>query len=270
MTARIDRWVRIALAAAALALAAGAAAAEPRAGLDVDTALAASQAAIGRKLGDYAFQAAGGRQVRLADYRGKPLLVAFIYTGCTSACPATTKQLAEAVRAAQAIVGAGEFRVLTIGFNLPFDTPEAMRDHLQRFGISAAWWHSVTPYEAQLAQLTSDFGFSYAPTSWGFDHIGQVTIVDAGGTIYRQVYGDFPIRRLVDPLKELIEGTPMPMASVAGLIDRIRLLCTVYDPRTNRYRFKTAIVAEILSFTAIALAVAWFVWRERRRRRTSG
>jgi protein SCO1/2 len=259
--------VRSALAAAALAFIAGAASAAADAALDVDAALAASQAAIGRRPGDYAFQAAGGRQVRLADYRGKPLLVAFIYTGCTAACPATTRQLARTVQAAQAIVGAGEFRVLTIGFNLPFDTPEAMRDHAQRFGIALPWWHFVTPYGAQLAQLTSDFGFSYVPTSWGFDHIAQITIVDAGGTIYRQLYGDLPLRRVVDPLKELIEGTPLPVASVADLIDRVRLLCTVYDPRTNRYRFKTTIIAEIVSFTVITVGIGWFVWSERRRRR---
>jgi protein SCO1/2 len=237
--------------------------------LDPDAALAASQRAIGGTPGDYAFRAAGGRQVRLGDYRGKPLLVNFIYTGCMSACPATTKQLAETVRAAQAIVGASEFRVLTIGFNLPFDTPEAMRDHAQRFGIAAPGWDFVAAYEPQLEQLTRDFGFSYVPTSWGFDHIGQVTIVDAAGRIYRQVYGDFPVRRVVDPLKELIEGTPLPVSSVADLIERVRLLCTLYDPRTNTYRFKPSIIAESVSFAAIALALGWFVWRERRRRRSA-
>jgi protein SCO1/2 len=244
-----------------------AAAAHSEPALDPDAAMAESQAAIGRKPGDYAFRVAGGRQVRLADYRGKPLVVSFVYTGCTAACPATTRQLAQSARAAQAIVGADAFGILSIGFNLPYDSPEAMREHAKRFGLALPSWQFATPYEAQLGDLTRDFGFSFVPTSWGFDHVAQITILDATGRIYRQVYGDFEVRRLVDPLKELIEGTPLPVTSFSDLVDRVRLLCTIYDPRTNTYRFKTVIIGEIASFAAITLAVAWFVWRERRRGR---
>jgi protein SCO1/2 len=145
-----------------------------------------------------------------------------------------------------------------------------MRDHARRFGIDMPGWDFVAAYEPQRDALTRDFGFSFVATAWGFDHVEQISIVDAQGRIYRQVYGDFRVREVVDPLKELIEGTPVPVSSVSRLIDRVRLLCTVYDPRTNRYRFKTIILAEILSFVSVTVAVAWFVWRERRRRREGG
>jgi len=249
-----------------LALSAGAWAAEPA--LDPDAALRTSQAAIGRRLADYAFLDRNGRQVRLADYLGKPLLVNFVYTGCNSACPLTTKLLADAIRKARGVVGSDSFRVLTIGFNLPYDSPEAMRDFSRRFGLDAANWEFLTPFDAQLGALTADFGFTWQPTSWGFDHVTQVTVVDREGRIYRQVYGDtFSIWLLIDPLKELIEGTPVPVRSLADFVERVRILCTVYDPRTNTYRFKTTIIAEIVSFGAITVALAGFVWFERRRRR---
>lgn len=260
----------IALAAAVAPLcAAGAIAADgASSALDPDAALRASQAAIGRKLADYAFLDRQGRQVRLADFRGKPLLVSFVYTGCTSACPPTTKLLADVIRKARGVVGTDKFRVLTIGFNLPYDSPESMRDFARRFGIDTPDWEFLTPYDAQVQALTHDLGFSYARTSWGFDHITQVTVVDQGGAIYRQVYGDtFPISLLIDPLKELIEGTPVPMRSLGDFVERVRILCTLYDPRTNTYRFKTTIIAEIISFTAITIVLVWFVWHERRRRR---
>lgn len=237
-------------------------------GLDPDAALKVSQAAIGRQLADYAFLDRSGRQVRLADYRGKPLLVNFVYTGCMAACPPTTKLLADAIRKARGVVGSDSFRVLTIGFNLPYDSPDAMRDFARRFGLDAANWDFLTPFDAQLNGLTADFGFSYRPTSWGFDHITQVTVVDRDGRIYRQVYGDtFPIWLLIDPLKELIEGTPVPVRSLGDFVERVRILCTVYDPNTNTYRFKTTVIAEIISFAAITVTLVWFVWFERRRRR---
>jgi protein SCO1/2 len=251
-----------------LAFAAAAWPAETAPALDPDAALKASQAAIGRQLGDFAFLDRNRRQVRLADYRGKPLLVSFVYTGCTSVCPPTTKLLAQSIRKAQGVVGSDSFHVLSIGFNLPQDSPEAMRDFARRFGIDAPNWEFLTPYEAQLGQLASDFGFSYVPTSWGFDHITQVTVVDQQGRIYRQVYGDdFPIVRLVDPLKELIEGTPVPVKSFADFIERVRILCTLYDPRANAYRFDISVIGEIAAFFVVAIALLAFISLELYKRR---
>ena len=255
------------LAAAWAGLALGAAEAPPPA-LDPDAALKASQAAIGRQLGDFTFLDRNHRQVRLADYRGKPLLVNFVYTGCSSECPLTTKLLAQAIRKAQGVVGSDSFRVLTIGFNLPYDSPEAMRDFARRFGLDAGNWEFLTPYEGQLAALTGDFGFTYARTAWGFDHMTQVTVVDQRGKIYRQVYGDdFSIVQLINPLKELIEGTPVPVKSLADFVERVRILCTVYDPRANAYRFDISVIGEIAAFLVIAVALLSFIVFELRKRR---
>src|SRR5688500_19964346 len=64
---------------------------------DEKLALKESQAAIGRQVGDYRFLNSDGKEVRLSDLRGKPLVVHFIYTGCFQVCPATTQVLATAV-----------------------------------------------------------------------------------------------------------------------------------------------------------------------------
>jgi len=40
---------------------------------------------------------------------------------------------------------------------------------------------------------------------------------------------------LVEPLKDAVYGAG-GLRSVAGLIDRIKLICTVYDPAARRYR----------------------------------
>src|SRR5690606_23753876 len=56
-------------------------------GLDSETALRTSQAVVGSTPGDYTLRNRDGQQVRLSSYRGKPLLVSFIYTGCFHICP---------------------------------------------------------------------------------------------------------------------------------------------------------------------------------------
>jgi protein SCO1/2 len=259
------RW---ACALVALSVGIACAAQSSERGFDSNAAVRASQAALGRELGDFALLDRDGRQVRFADYRGKPLLVNFVYTGCTSVCPLTTKLLAQAIRKAQGVVGSDSFRVLTIGFNLPYDSPRAMRDFARRFGIESANWLFLSPYEGQVADLTANFGFSYVRTAWGFDHITQVTVVDRQGRIFRQVYGDeFPITQLIDPLKQLVEGTPVPARSLSELLERVRILCTVYDPSSNAYRFNITVIGEMASFLVIAIALLTFLGAEIRKRR---
>ena len=50
---------------------------------DEKLALKESQAAIGRQVGNYLLRDSEGRTVRLQDLRGKPLVVNFVYTGCS-------------------------------------------------------------------------------------------------------------------------------------------------------------------------------------------
>jgi protein SCO1/2 len=236
--------------------------------LDPDRALKTSQAVIGKQVGDYAFLDRQGRQVRLADYRGKPLVVSFVYTGCFSVCPTTTAQLAKAIREARKTLGTGSFRVATIGFNLPYDSPQAMSDFARRYGIDDPSWEFLSPFAQQLPRLVADLGFEYVPTGGGFDHLTQLTILDAEGKVFRQVYGDeFALPLLVDPLQQLVTGTPLAAASLAELVERIRIICTVYDPRTGRYRFKTSVIGEIVSFGLVTVALFGFLWHDRRKRR---
>lgn len=272
--ARVATGFRAAAACVLVALAASAAAqnvtggAQGGAALDADRALKKSQAAIGNRVGDYAFVDRQGRQVRLADYRGKPVVVSFVYTGCFSVCPTTTAQLAKAIREARKTLGTGAFRVVTVGFNLPYDSPEAMRDFARRYGIDDPSWEFLSPYEPQLGALVADLGFEYVRTPGGFDHLTQLTILDAEGKVFRQVYGDeFALPLLIDPLQVLVTGTPMPLTSLAELLERVRIVCTVYDPKSGRYRFKTSVVGDVVSFVLIGVTIFGFLWHDRRKRR---
>jgi protein SCO1/2 len=236
---------------------------------DQKLALRESQAAIGRTVGDYTLRDTAGRTVRLAELRGKPLVVNFVYTGCFQVCPASTQFLARAVAEAERTLGPGTFRVATIGFNLPFDTPGAMGDFRRKHAVVSPNWLFLSPDAQTLPRLVADFGFRYESTAAGFDHLLQASIVDAQGRIYRQVYGDsFDTPLFVGPLLELAQGKPVPQGNLRALFEQVKLLCTVYDPVAGRYRVNTVIVAELLVGTSIILGILTFLvveWRRRRR-----
>ena len=236
---------------------------------DEKAALKDSQAAIGREVGDYRFTDSDGRGVRLSELRGKPLVVSFIYTGCFQVCPATTQFLARAVAEAERTLGPGSFRVATIGFNLPFDSPAAMKDFRRKFALASPNWLFLTPEADALARLTADFGFRYQPTPAGFDHLLQASIVDAQGRIYRQVYGDsFETPQFVGALLQLAQNRPVAQGNVEALWEQVKLLCTVYDPASGRYRLNYAVFIEVFTGATVLLGTLWFVasgWRRRRR-----
>jgi protein SCO1 len=238
-------------------------------GLDANEALRASQAAVGAPVGDFTLLDREGRPVRLASYRGKPLLVNFIYTGCFQVCPAATRSLDDAVQALQARFGTGRFNVVSIGFNQPADAPQAMKAFAAQHRIARADWDFLSPPPAIVEPLARDFGFRYLATPAGFDHLLQVTMVDAQGRIARQVYGDRLAVDLMEPMQQLLDGTPVPgLLPLAGVVERIRLLCTVYDPKTGTYRVDYSLALEIAGGLTFAAAMAFYMfneWRGRRR-----
>jgi len=231
-------------------------------------ALQRSQAAVGRVVGDYTLEDSEGRPVRLSSLRGKPLLISFVYTGCFSVCPITTRTLKRAVESAMRTLGRDSFNVASIGFNIPFDTPAALRTFAGQQGVYFPNWLFLSPDAQTLEGLARDVGFSYAGAAGGFDHITQVTILDQGGRVYRQVYGDtFPLPQLVGPLRELLTGTPPAAESLTGFIERVRLLCTVYDPTTGGYRYNYSILFELFGGLMGLSAMTIFLLHELRKTR---
>jgi protein SCO1/2 len=233
---------------------------------DYRRALAISQAAIGGSVGDYRMRSSDGRTVSLRDLRGKPLLVHLVYTGCFQSCPVATRFLARAVRDARAALGEDAFRVVSIGFNQPFDGPAEMAAFARQAGVDERDWLFLSPDARDVAALTADLGFVVAPSPAGFDHLAQVTIVDAAGAVHTQVYGEtFELQMLVGPLKELIAGEAATRVTLEDLWTKVKLYCTVYDPYSGRYRVNYSLFFELFAGLSFALAVAWWVLRERAR-----
>jgi protein SCO1/2 len=238
--------------------------------LDADKAIALSQSVIGTVPGNHSFTAADGRPADLAAFRGKPLVVSFVYTGCFQVCPATTQYLAQAAERAEAVLGRGAFNIATIGFNLPFDSPEAMRDFARRHAVARPNWAFLSPRAEGLEELLAAFGFSYVATPRGFDHVLQASILDAEGRIVKQVYGEsFALDALVEPLKALAAGRPVRAGDLAALAERVRLLCTVYDPVSGEYRLDYALFAEMAAGAVVLGGTLAFLLRNRRRRARS-
>ena len=244
--------------------------AEGDGGYDADAALAISQAAIGQSLEDLLLYDRQGRPVKLSDYQGRPLLISMIFTSCHHVCPAITRHLATALESAREAMGENSFQVLTVGFDTAVDTPDAMRVFAKKQGVDDPNWAFLSGSTENVASMVDNIGFVYFPSPRGFDHINQVTVVDRDGVVYRQVYGAaFDLPWLVEPIKELVYNRPRPGDHLgAGLLNRIKLFCTVYDPNTGRYKFDYSLFVGIGVGALIVLSIIfWLLFEYSRSRR---
>ncbi|MFO1189545.1 MAG: SCO family protein [Alphaproteobacteria bacterium] len=232
-----------------------------------EAVLEKSESAIGKTLPDLSFTDSAGQRVSLAELRGRPLIISMVYTGCADICPVIIENLYPAVQLAQSTLGKDSFSVITVGFDVANDTPERMRSYARTRGVDLPNWRFLSADAGTVAALSDAIGFEIIPSAGGFGHAAQVTISDAQGRIYRHIYGgSFAPQMVVNPLLEIVYGRTNPVASVAGLIDRVKLFCTVYNPNTQRYYFNYSLFIEIAIGVASLMFMLIWLAREFRRR----
>ena len=236
---------------------------------NAEDAVTLSQAALGQQLPDLTLTDTKGLSVKLSDYRGKPLLISMIYTGCVDVCPTLLESLHPAVEVGRATLGEDSFAVITVGFDIRNDTPERLRLFARARGIDLPNWAFLAADEDNLDALAKAVGFGIYSRAGGFDHLAQVSLIDAEGRVSQQVYGAvFEPPIIIDPLKALVFRRGEPLRSLDVLVDRIRYFCTVYDPKSGRYYFNYSLFISVgiglISFSLIVLALMREWWRSTR------
>lgn len=236
--------------------------------IDPAAALARSEAAVGRLFGPFALTDSDGSPLSLRSLRGKPLVINLVYTACTSVCPTSTQHLIKAVADARRVLGPDRFAVLTIGFDARNDTPARLTQFAAAQGITDPHWRLATADATTIEALLRNLGFSYANIAGGFDHVTQTTIIDSDGRIYRHVYGDdFPLQMFIEPLKDVVYGTTTAAFTFSGLIDRIKFVCTTFDPGAGRYRIDYGLMFGSVIGAISLMIFGGLIWREWRRTR---
>ena len=234
----------------------------PDLALDPQAAVARSQAAIGNGLGDYSFRDSEERVVRLADHRGKPLVISLVFTACTESCPLIVQRLAEAVETAREVLGPDSFSVFTVGFDAEHDSPARMRAYASTQGIDLPGWRFLSADRSTIDALIDDLGFSQVSSPRGFDHISQISIIDSNGRVHGHIYGaDFEAPALVEPLKVLALGEATAITDIDAVIQRVKLFCTFFDNRSGRYAVDYSFVIALTVGGLALLGLAFLLLR---------
>lgn len=126
-----------------------------------------------------------GARLNLADFRGRWLLIDFIYTRCTTSCVALGDEFAQLQDRLATPLAQDRLVLLSISFDPAHDTPARLTAYLRRSRSRGAGWLAARPIDpAELAQLKQVFGITVIPdVLGGYTHNAAVHIIDPRGRL---------------------------------------------------------------------------------------
>ena len=132
------------------------------ANLRQDTTIRGSRAyrAVGENLPTFSLYDQNGEVVDANRFRGKKILLNFIYTRCPIAtmCPAAVVNMMAVQSAVEEAGRSDELALISITFDPEFDTPGLLREYAEVRGIDTNNYHFLTGPESAIKDLLTQFG----------------------------------------------------------------------------------------------------------------
>lgn len=134
-----------------------------------------------------------GREVGLDDFRGKVVVLHFIYTNCPDVCPLHAERIAEIQKMINGTPMRDLVQFVTITTDPENDTAEVMREYGQAHGLDPVNWLFLTsgPEQPEATRtLAERFGHKFTKTDDGYQMHGIVThVIDRDGRWQANFHG---------------------------------------------------------------------------------
>jgi protein SCO1 len=138
---------------------------------------------------DFAFVNEDGKRIHLGQYRGRTVLLTFIYTRCPlpDYCPLVTHNFAEIEKALRKSPGLYDrTHLLTISFDSKYDTPAVLRNYAKAFvaerGTFQHWDFATIP-AAENSAVTKFFDVFVAEEQGQITHSLSTAILSPDGRV---------------------------------------------------------------------------------------
>ncbi len=129
---------------------------------------------------DFRLKDQTGRPVSLAQFKGQPVILTFLYTHCPNQCPLTAEKLHAVMQNLGA--AAHNVAVLAVSTDPRGDTPTSALS-FSRAHKMENYWHYLLGTQSQLAPVWSDYSVYATPTANGgtVNHTTAIFIIDKQG-----------------------------------------------------------------------------------------
>ncbi len=133
-----------------------------------------------------------GSAFSMAEYRGKSVVLNFIFTRCPSICPTQTSAL-KRVRDALPESMLERVQFVSVTIDPEHDTPEVMSAFARRLGVNVPNWTFVTGKKTDIEALHQLYSAKDLPGGAApLDHRTEIRLLDASGRV-AQTYAGSPL-----------------------------------------------------------------------------
>ena len=145
---------------------------------------------VGENLPGFALFDQDGRVVDAGRFRGRQIMLNFIYTRCPVAamCPAATLRMMAVQKAARA-AGVSNLECISITLDPGYDTPGVLKDYAAARGIDTAGFSFLTGPEPAIRDLLTQFGVIAEFQGGLLKHTLATLLIDEQGRIIHRADG---------------------------------------------------------------------------------
>lgn len=142
--------------------------------------------AVDKQAPAFSLRDSDGRSVTLSDFKGKVVVLHFIYASCPDVCPLHADRIAEVQALVNVSPMKGQVQFVSITTDPANDTPEVMRGYGSVHGLDAANWMFLTIADGQSEDTTRGlaeaFGHKFTKAEGNYQVHGVVThVIDKQG-----------------------------------------------------------------------------------------
>jgi protein SCO1 len=145
---------------------------------------------VGEAMPDFALYDQTGAVVQSTRFRGKRIMLNFIYTRCPVAtmCPASTAKMMQVQKAARE-AGVKNLELVSITLDPDYDTPGVLREYASIRGIDTSNFSFLTGPERAIKDLLTQFGVIADFKDNLVNHTLATLLIDENGRIVHRADG---------------------------------------------------------------------------------
>lgn len=155
---------------------------------------------IGLKMPPFSLIDQTGETVNLSDFRGKVVVVDFIYTRCPlpDVCPRLSANFASVSKKLRG----HDVEFLSITIDPQYDTPVVLTEYARRWQAGESW-RFLTGTPEKIQEVAGFFGLVYWPEEGSITHTVATAVIGRDGTLVAKIDG---AKYRPDQLLALIES----------------------------------------------------------------
>ncbi len=157
---------------------------------------------IGETMPDFKLVDQDGREIRLSDFRGKAVVLTFIFTRCPvpNFCPLMSKNFADLDRRLSEAFP-DQYQLLSITMDPAFDRPEVLKEYATRYNANTKNWSFATGNEEQIRYVAGLTGLYYVWEGGLISHDLRTVLIGPDGLLAHvwksNVWTPYEVQRFV-------------------------------------------------------------------------